>query len=158
MWVLQVAWMISVHLAQVFIGFVVLPCQTGLRVVYMNLVNYWDNSERNSWDWQWKWWPQICVHSNTSYLGGLVCCFLFCLCDTRILFCIQDTLEEANALLNELEARDSRQAAQVTGSSDKNQTSENNSMEQNTSNQSNLDRIEGWTLVACIWPIFQMSW
>lgn len=74
--------------------------------------------------------------------------------NTQILFCIQDTLEEANALLNELEARDSRQAAQVTGSSDKNQTSENNSMEQNTSNQSNLDRIEGWTLMACIWPMF----
>ena len=55
----------------------------------------------------------------------------------------QDTLEEANALLNELEARDSRQTPQVVGSSDKNQTSENNSMEQNTSNQSNLDRIEG---------------
>ena len=70
-------------------------------------------------------------------------CFVFCLCDTQVWFCIQDTLEEANALLNELEARDSRQAAQVTGSSDKNQTSENNSMEQNTSNQSNLDRIEG---------------
>jgi len=38
-------------------------------------------------------------------------------------------------LLNELEARDSRQAPQVVGSSDKNQTSENSSMEQNTSNQ-----------------------
>ena len=59
-------------------------------------------------------------------------------------FLLQDTLEEANALLNELEARDARQAPQVTGSSssDKTQTYENSSMESNT-NQSSLDRIEG---------------
>ena len=65
-------------------------------------------------------------------------------CDTPFTF-PQDTLEEANALLNELEARDSRQAPQVVGSvPDKNQVYENNnSMEPTTSNQSNLDRIEG---------------
>lgn len=37
MWGLQVAWMRSVHLAQVLVGFVVLPCQTGLWVVWMLL-------------------------------------------------------------------------------------------------------------------------
>ena len=65
----------------------------------------------------------------------------------------QDTLEEANALLNELEARDSRQPSQVTergsggGGMDKNQTYENHMESTNGSSQSNLDRdrdrIEG---------------
>ncbi len=67
---------------------------------------------------------------------------------------LQDTLEEANALLDELEARDSRQAPQITERSgtgsetvDKNQTGENNMESTGGSSQSNLDRdrdrIEG---------------
>ena len=53
----------------------------------------------------------------------------------------QDTLEEASALLKEIEARDSRQVPQSTGTSDSKQSSETSS-DTNTQ-QSNLDRLEG---------------
>ena len=53
----------------------------------------------------------------------------------------QDTLEEASALLKEIEARDSRQAPQAT--SDNKQPSETSDELSSNTQQSNLDRLEG---------------
>ena len=53
----------------------------------------------------------------------------------------QDTLEEASALLKEIEARDSRQVPQVT--SDNKQHSETSDELSSNTQQSNLDRLEG---------------
>ena len=53
----------------------------------------------------------------------------------------QDTLEEASALLKEIEARDSRQVPQAT--SDNKQPSETSDELSSNTQQSNLDRLEG---------------
>ena len=56
--------------------------------------------------------------------------------------CVDDTLEEASALLKAIEARDSRQAPQVSGTTDIKQSSET-SDELSSNTQSKLDRLEG---------------
>ena len=53
----------------------------------------------------------------------------------------QDTLEEASALLKEIEARDSRQAAHSSG--DSKHSSENSSELSSNTQHSNMDRLEG---------------